>query len=287
VLVASGAVFLSLILWANAPNTAYPPEAVYDALQGGAIRYLLPGIAAAAAALALAAAEPGPGRWLSVAVLAAGGILNLIGNGRLGLTADFVPDAAFEVDPILPTVLVPLAGALAGALVALAVSALASRDGPRGRRAPLVAGGIALLAAIGLAIAARGYVERSTDEAPSPAAAAWLVREAAFADGDEPVASQGRITGTLAGDRLRHQLSLLPEGCEAIEAAADRGWVVVNISQVPEAEPGGEEPAVAEYAREVQAEELENARCLEDREPAYEDESTRIYAPPPGSIGIE
>jgi hypothetical protein len=149
-----------------------------------------------------------------------------------------------------------------------------------------VAGALTVLAAIALTVAATGYVGRSASEDPSPDSVAYLVGQPAFAEGDEPVASQGRVTGTLAGDELRHQLSLLPEGCDAIRAAADRGWVVVNISQVPESEPGGEQPAVANHARQVQAEELEEARCLEDREPVYEDLSTRIYAPP-GSMGME
>ena len=131
VLAAAGVTLLSLLLWANAPNTAYPPDAIYDALQGSSIRYLLPGIAAATVALALAAAKAGPGRWISVAVLAAATALNLIGDARLGLVAEFVPDAAFETDPVLPVVLVPLAGAVAGVAAALAVGR--ARVARRGR----------------------------------------------------------------------------------------------------------------------------------------------------------
>ena len=285
VVAASLVTLASILIWASAPNTAFPDGAIYDGLQGGAIRYLLPGVAAGAVALALAATERGIGGGISVGVLAAALLANLVGDARLGFVSDFQPVAAFEVNPVLPSALVPLAGAAAGALLAGAALRLRSRRGaaPAGRPRPRVAVAVvagSLLAGGLLALAASGYVERSSGFYATPAGARWLIEHPGYLEDDEPVASQSRIVGTLAGDELRHRLTLLdPEaGCERVRESAGEGWVIFNVSDVS----GGtvsEDPETQRYALETRERELAAARCLDDREPAYSDAEVQIYAP--------
>ena len=284
VLAASLVTFASLAIWASAPNTAFPDGAIYDGLQGGAIRYLLPGIAAGAVALALAAGERGVGGRISVGVLSVALLANLVGDARLGFVSDFEPVAAFEVDPELPSVAVPLAGAAAGALLTGAALWLRSRrparpPGERPLRAAVAVIASLLLGAL-LALAASGYVERSSELPPTPAGAAWLIDQPGFAGDEEPVASQSRIVGTLAGDELRHRLTLLaPDaGCGQIRDLAGEGWVIFNVSDVP-AGTFSEDPETQRYALETRERELAAARCLHDREPAYSDAEVQIYAP--------
>ena len=285
VLVASAATGLAFLIWANAPFTAFPDGPIFDGLQGGSTRYLLPALAAGAAALGLAATASGVGGRVAMAVLVAAVAANVVGDARLGLIGDFEPAVAFEVDPILPSAVVPLAGAAAGAaLVALTIST--PRRGPRldwpfGRATWALA---SVLAGALLALTASGYVKRSTALASSPRGAAWLVREQGYDEDDAPVALQARIIATLAGDRLRHRLSLMPPqgDCAEIRAAAADGWLVINISEVPAVVADAE--GFAEYARSVQARELETARCLDDRVAAYRDPQVRIYAPGAGPL---
>lgn len=283
VIYASAATALALLIWANAPFTAFPEGPIFDGLQGGSTRYLLPAIAAGTAALALAASAPGNGGRVAAAVLGVAVAVNLVGDARLGLITDFEPAVAFEVDPMLPSVVVPAVGAAIGAsLVALAIAFLPRAGHPRGRvwssRAAWALGGVVIGSA--LAAAASGYVERSTALASTPAGAAWLVREPGYADDDAPVAQQARVVGTLAGDRLRHRLTLLPPtaDCAEVRAIADQGWAVVSTGAVAAAVPaGGEE--FEDYARSVQMRERRTADCIDDRAVAYSDEQLRIYPP--------
>jgi hypothetical protein len=286
---ASAVTAISVLIWAYAPNTAYPGDAIYDGLQASAVRYMLPAMAAATLALALSASRPGRGRYVGIGLLAGGLAFNLAGDARLGFFGDFVPAVAFETDPIMPSALVPLAGAAAGALAAAAVGAFGDGRGaasPGQWVAPAAMAGLAIAGGAALAVAAAGYVERSTALGPSGPAAAWLAREPAFADGDDPLISQGRIVGTLAGDRMRHDISLLEGGadCERVGASTAPAWTVINISVVPETPAEGGEPA--EFAREIRDAELAAARCLRDREPVYDDGTTKIY-PPSALTGTE
>ena len=284
VVIVSAATALAFLLWTNAPTTAFPDGPIFDGLQGGSVRYLLPAIAAGAAALGLAASAAGVGARVATAVLALALAANLVGDARLGLIGDFEPAAAFEVDPMLPSALVPLAGAAVGAAVVAVAGSIrgsAPRLGWPPWLRPTLAGLCGALVAALLALAASGYVERSTALASTPPGAAWLVREPVYAADDEaPVALQARIIATLAGDRLRHPLGLLTpdEDCGQVFAANDDGWVVINISDVPVA-AGSDATGIADYARAVQARELQQARCLEGRAAAYRDPQVRIYAP--------
>ncbi|HYU59187.1 MAG TPA: hypothetical protein VEK39_00365 [Solirubrobacterales bacterium] len=285
-LAASAATGFALLTWVSAPYTAFPSSPVFDALQGGAVRYLLPGIAAAALALALAASERGPIRPLALASLAIAVAANLIGDAKLGFVGDYEQVTALGVDPMLPSVAVPLAGAAAGAATTLALAAARSIRPPRwatpARLTTLGLVAVPLAAAALLALAASGYVQRSTALASSPPGAAWLVRQPGYADGDEPVAVGGRVIGTLAGDRLRHDLTLIPphSDCAWLRDAGREGWIVLRITPLPAA-PDPELEEFSEHSREVREAELEAARCLADREPSYRDAELRIYAPEP------
>ncbi len=284
VIAASAATAFALVVWANAPFTAFPPDAVFDALQAGAVRYLLPGIAAGTLALALAATGTGTGRRVAAALLAVALAANLVGDAKLGLVGDFESDAALAVDPVLPSVAVPLLGAAAGIVAIWALGWVASRPRPawlESDRIP-VAGWVAGAVVLGaiLAVPASGYVKRSAGLAATPPAVAWLTFQPGFAAGDEPATIQGRMFGTLAGDELERPLTLVgtPPDCSAITEAADEGWVILRTTAVP-AELSPEAQGFIEHAEGIREGEAAAAECLEGVEPAYEDGAFKIYAP--------
>lgn len=285
VIAASAATAFALLVWANAPFTAFPPDAVFDALQAGAVRYLLPGIAAGTLALALAAGRRDAARLGSraaLAVLVAALALNLVGDAKLGFVGDFSSEALLAVDPVLPSAAVPLLGAAAGAAAALAFGWLSSRGRPgwiesgAARGTAWIAG--AVLAGALLAIPASGYVKRSAGLAPTPPAIAWLISQPGFAEGDEPVTVQNRLFGTLAGDELEHPLELVatPPDCAQITRAAEEGWLILHTT-APPAGLSREAQGFARNAADVAATEAAAARCVRDAEPAYEDGEFTIF----------
>jgi hypothetical protein len=286
VLAASAATAVLLLIWANAPFTAFPQLGIFDGLQAGAVRYLLPAIAAGALALALAGSRDGDTRNLAVALLAIALLANLVGDARLGFVSGFQHVAPLEVDPMLPSVAVPLAGAAVGAACAVALKLV------RGLRRPMWATLPRRLSPIGwivgaslagalLAIPASGYVERSTRLQSTPAGAAWLVRQQRYADGDAPVAMQNRTIGTLAGDQLRHRLTLIPINphCSRLREDAREDWVVIPVPQSPVPRGGVGTRVFTNRIRGVRAGQLAAARCLAARHPVYRDKELRIYAP--------
>jgi hypothetical protein len=286
VIAASAATAFALVVWANAPFTAFPPDAVFDTLQAGAVRYLLPGIAAGTLALALATTGAGAGRRIAAASLAIAVAVNLVGDARLGFVTDFESAAALAVDPVLPSIAVPLLGAAAGIAAAALIGWLGSRPRPswlgseRARAAGWIAGAV-IVGAL-LAVPASGYVKRSTGLAPTPPAAAWLLSQPGFPDGDEAVTIQGRMFGTLAGDEFEHPLRLVgtPPDCATLARAAEDGWVILHTTAVP-TELSPEAQGFIEHANQIRESELAAAECLDGAEPAYEDPEFKIYAPVP------
>ena len=287
VIAASAAAAFALVVWANAPFTAFPPDVVFDALQAGAVRYLLPGIAAATLALALAAGRGDVtrlGSKVALALLVAALALNLVGDAKLGFVGDFSSRELLAVDPVVPSAAVPLLGAAAGVAAAFAIRWLSGRPRPRwlGSEGARVAGWVAAAVVAGalLAIPASGYVKRSAGLSPTPPAVAWLISQPGYPESDEPVTVQNRVFGTLAGDRFDHPLAVVstPPDCDSLASAAERGWVILHSTAAPVG-LGPESQGFAEQTEGVIDSERAAARCLAGAEPAYQDDEFTIYAP--------
>ena len=246
---AAAAAAVSVVLWMGAPGTGSLGSA-FDIGTGDATRYLLPGLVAAVLALGLAArASGGPGA-AATAVLA---VVTVVGLAQ-------APDVG---EALLPSVLVPIAGAAAGALAAWAAARIAA-DRPAVIRIGLPALAVAALA-IGSAVAAGGYLKRhiSTDRGFEGEALGRLAGDPRYRDGSDPVASTFSEIGVLAGDRLRHRLDLIRprERCPALRARRRDGWVVVPLRRTDR--------------RDVAA----IHRCLGASEAAYRDPAHVVWAP--------
>src|SRR4051794_22936027 len=244
-------VALGFLLWARAPVTGVPDETRLDGVIFSTTRYLLPVLAGAAVALALAASRGrGIGARAAQLVLAAVAVVTLVQTFALGF-------------PLAPGVLTPLAGAAGGALVAVALGfAARGRLRPRrlrlGGHARTVAGALAAAAAACLlALPAAGYVGRHADTQPvfTAAVTRWLAADARYReDEDSGVATSPAYIGPLAGDRLSHGLSALPDdaSCAEIAGRGRRSWLVIGTVAMRGAAParvgrclGGARPAYA------------------------------------------
>jgi hypothetical protein len=212
---AAAAALVSLFIWMNAPFTGVLGTRAFDVGTGDATRYLLPGAAAAAVTVALASRRGG---WLRAAAAVLLGAAAAIG-ARQTLALGF---------PSAPAVTTPVAGLVAGAVLAW----LASRVRVRVRVPPAATGIAALLALGGLgALAATGYVERHGSTATRESkVAAWFATQPAWRDGRDPVASTWSLVGPLAGDRLQHPLVLVGAR-EACSRGRSAGWLVVDRNE--------------------------------------------------------
>ena len=215
VVAASVATGASMLIWADAPFTGLGRDPAGD-LSLAVTRYLLPGVACGALALALAARRRGLGGRLAVGVLV----------GALGWS--LYQSAQFPF-PTLPSSARLVGGALAGAVVAVALGRGLRRAG-----AAVVAVGALVAAAalaVGLAVAAPGYIARnaSTDTTFAAPLLRWFSTQPRFVDGSDPIATTAPRIGLLAGASLRHGLELIGqhESCPSVRARARRGWVVV------------------------------------------------------------
>jgi hypothetical protein len=245
---------VSLLLWLNAPFTGVFDVPAFDVGTAEATRYLLPGLGVAVLALGLAWRDSrGAARRVALAVLAAAGLVSAVQSFRIGF-------------PAAPSPTTPLAGAIAGALGALAL--------PRLLRAvpawspPAFAGAayalLALLAGAALALPASGYVRRHAEaKLFDGGLAGWFDSQSAWRDGEQPVAIAPTLIGVLAGDRLRHPLELIGdhEPCARVARRARAGWVVLSSVR-----------AAGARATDVRA-------CRPAPRPLYEDGSFRVYGP--------
>jgi hypothetical protein len=108
-----------------------------------------------------------------------------------------------------------------------------------------------------LAIPAAGYVSRHAGTHPvfTAAVTGWLAADPRYrADEDSGVATSPAYIGPLAGDRLSHRLSELPNhaSCAEIAGRAHHSWLVIGTVAVRGAAPsrvgrclGGARPAFA------------------------------------------
>lgn len=204
---ASAATAVAALAWLTAPFTGRASDPSLD-LSLSTTRYLLPVFAAGAVALALA------GRTSRVARVALTGALiwSLWWSVQLGF-------------PDLPPATILIIGLAGGAL--LATLSLGRR---RPTRALAWAVGVAaVILAAGGADGWMGRTARTSATAAAPVEGAFA-SVPGWADSREPVAFWPSVVGPLAGDRLRHPVTLIGggEGCAAITARARRGYVVVR-----------------------------------------------------------
>lgn len=255
VFAASAVAFVSFLVWAQAPFTGVP-DAYIRVVEGtfSTTRYLMPGLAAAVLALALAAGAGGGrtrGARVAQAVLATAAAIGLVQTFRLGF-------------PAVPSAFTPLAGAVAGALVAFGEHVLGPRRPalrvPRALvRGAFVAGALVLGAL--LAIPAGGFVSRHASTHPfASGVSGWM---AARGDDHARVSSAPIVVGPLTGDGLERRLDPIPEGetCEAMRARRRDGYVVLYVG------PPADKRILA------------LARCLSPARPDYTDEQFRVWAP--------
>jgi hypothetical protein len=177
--------------------------------------------------------------------------------------------------PYTPSLLVIAAGAAFGLGVLGAATALAHALRPMAGRRPVsgsvIGAVLAVLAGGLLAIAATGYVERSSRLAESTSlgreVVSWFVTQPNFAHGHRPVAFATRAPiAALAGDRFNHILAVIPpfESCEKVRARAQVGWVVVT------------DPAYGYGFLSVDP--YSTPRCFAGRSPRYDDGTFRVYS---------
>jgi hypothetical protein len=240
VVVASALTLLAVLAWASAPYTG---AGAAPFLQVNTIRYLIPAMAAGACALALSGRGGRRARGWAALLLGVALVWSL---------------KRYLDDPYLPA-----EGLLAGASVlgALAVAGgLAVAVRARAGRALGVAGVLALALVLGLG--GRHYVERHARARDFDSnVVGWFAGQPAWRSGEQPIAFSPAPVALLAGNRLRHPLSLVGvnEPCASVHARLTRGWVVVRDA---------DRKLFGTLAAE---------RCLAGERPVFDDGVHRVY----------
>jgi hypothetical protein len=255
VLAAAAVAAGGFLVWTLSPVTGLPPDGTFPETIFSTTRYLLPVLAAAALALALGAAHAG--RKRSRALVAVAVALAAVNAYALFHYYGF---------PSVPSARTPLAGAVAGAIVAFALGRL---EPPRLARVPApITVLVAVAAGALLAVPAAGFLRRHADTRAVPE---WpierhLASDAAFRATGTPLAITPSYLGPLAGDRLRHRLTRIGAGesCSRIVERTGSEWLVVYGGGL-----GGQ--AV-----------LDATRCLASRAPAFREGPNLIFKPPGG-----
>lgn len=250
-----------LLLWAAAPVTGAVDDPRFGFFTISALRYMVPALLALAAALVLLAGRTRAG-------LVASAVLALaLAEDLRGLWYATTPD---QVDLRL------LAGGAAGGVLAAGLLVRA----PRARVPALVAA---------TAVAGAFLVPRMHDALPRHAATGFydaeLVRWWAGRTDRRPVAVSPWAIGMLAGDRLEHEVRLIPagEGCARTRARLQEGWVVVTTWARGQGYP--ERRSLLTDGRAF--------ACVRDLPAAFDDGRFRVIAPQPvarrripGSVGL-
>jgi len=262
---AAAVLAVAVLAWASAPVTGLPRAtglARPGFLAESGLRYALPALLTAIVAVALAARSGGRAATAATVALAAAVTWNVLELAQLG-------------PPYTPSLLVIAAGAAFGLGVLGAATALAHALRPMAGRRPVsgsvIGAVLAVLAGGLLAIAATGYVERSSRLAESTSlgreVVSWFVTQPNFAHGHRPVAFATRAPiAALAGDRFNHILAVIPpfESCEKVRARTQVGWVVVT------------DPAYGYGFLSVDP--YATPRCFAGRSPRYDDGTFRVYS---------
>jgi hypothetical protein len=258
VVLATGAAALALALWANAPLTGIADDPSVD-FSLTTVRYMFPVIAAATLPIALAAR----GGWQTIAAL-------LVLAAALAWNIERIWAEGF---PYVPSPLVPLGGAALGALGGWASAMVISPERRRPpsakppRRGPRIAAAVAAAVAGGLLMvpAASGYLQRhgAIEQNYDGPLVRWFESQPEF-DGREgsPIGMYPTLVGPLAGERLQHEIEMIPpdEPCPEAVARAQRGWVVLAYRPF-----GVPQPVQGVLA------------CFADRRPVFDDGSFRVY----------
>ena len=237
VIAAAAATLLATLAWASAPFTG---AGAAPFLQVNTLRYAIPAMAAGAVALTLSARTGRRARrWV---------VLILIGAIGWSLKA------------YLDDTYLPAEGTLALAALAGAAAAFAA-----GRRRPrlFATAGLAALFALA-ALGGRHYVERhALAHDFDSAVVKWFTENPSWRAGRAPIAFSPTTIGPLAGDRLRHPLSIVPadEPCRLVTARLRRSWIVVR---------GVDRNLFGTLAAE---------RCLANTKPVFSDGIHRVYGP--------
>lgn len=236
-LAAAGAALLAALLWCVAPFTGNSGVPGFELLPLNTLRYASPALAAGVVALAVAGRER-PRAAAAVLVIA------LVWNAW-----------RYLADPYLAGEAILLALMIAGAAAGLAARPLWSR--PAAAKAAL-----ALAAVVLLAVAGPGWTARHAESGELDAGLLKRFHELpAWTDGDAPIARAPSVFATLAGDRLRHELSMLAPGepCPSVLAKTRRGWVAT----------GAPERGITPR--------LSAPRCLRGTRPAFVVGDQRVY----------
>ncbi|HEV2753618.1 MAG TPA: hypothetical protein VGV36_07270 [Solirubrobacteraceae bacterium] len=252
VVLASVATAVATFAWMGAPYTGMATDAYVD-MSLYVIRYLMPAVSAGAVALALASRGRGMRAIVAIGLLA----LAAAGSGVASLDIGY---------PRMPSARLLGVGALAGAGLLVVWAWLAAR-GPRVLRASV--GVVPVVAAVVLAVGASGYVERHarTDATFATPVIAWFAAQEGFRDGDAPISLSPQVIGPLAGDRLQHDVNLIPgrAPCREVRARAREGFVVVR-----------DLPALTRsYLEPYRA-----GECLADEPAIFSDAGIRVYRLP-------
>ncbi len=203
-----------LLLWAAAPSTARDPNPVWDG-SVSQTRYLLPTIGFAAVVICFASRRH---RVLERIALGSLSIV-LVWNLAQLFTGTF---------PTAPRHIVT--GALVGLAIGTVIAA-ALRDRIRlpGR---LVGAAMAAALACLLAIPAADWVSHHGSKHPAnfdAGLARFLSAREDFREGTEKVWMAPLLAGPLAGDRLQHELGLIPARmpCREVARLREGGWVII------------------------------------------------------------
>ena len=225
----SGGVALSLLLWTMAPATGEPSGADAEIFQVSGARYLMGTIILAAGVVAVVAMRGGPGRNGGARRLGGAVAWGVVG---LALGRDGVPSGVI------------VGGAV---LVGAGLAWVAVSGGLGARLRPAALSGAAVLCALIAAVALAAYPDRFLDrfaahsgsvENPLEDAsttydelAVWFDGQEGFTAGSDPVFFTEIPIGPLIGGDLTHELVLLPvgSGCDAVEEMAPGAWAVIGL----------------------------------------------------------
>jgi hypothetical protein len=221
---------------------------VFDANPLATTRYALPAVAAAGVALALGASTATGRSWIARAILATALGWSVLQGLRLEQPS--VPE-------VWALALAGLGGAVLGAAAPTRFSLSAKLAGP-------VAVGFALLVGASLEIPAGGLIRRQAailPTLPGTPAVAWAQSQPGYR-APQRIYFAGTMIGQFAGERLEHQLVLLPPStpCAQVRARAASNLVVA-----------ADEPVFRRLGVRTPAD------CLNGLPAAYEDGGVRVF----------
>jgi hypothetical protein len=309
-LVLAGAVAAAGALeYAAGPVTGLPPHGA-DLLGviGSTLRYLMPVFGAGAVALALTASDPNRvvaalgwlglvgtvvwdvvsdaaarfhlpfDGWLLPGIIAGALILPALGillRRRTDAPCHFLrlyrPKS--DTHALGPRRATAAAAARTTAAAARTTAAAARTTAAAARgTATAIAAATAAIATLALAAGSThfGYRNAATQDFAAPVGG-FLLTQPGYRNSDVPVATSGTGLAQLAGDRLQHPLSVIPEHASCATVAADRrrGWVVAELAPA-----GTQTAALAHVIQRGTA-----PGCLAGVQPVFDDGPYAVYPP--------